>query len=502
MDTLSNIGLGLQTALSAWNLFYCFVGVFLGTVIGVIPGLGAITAIALLFPLTFQLEPTTALIMLAGIWYGTAYGGSIASILLHVPGTPANAVACFDGYPMTRQGRAGVALSMTAVSSFVGGSIGIILLMLFTPAIASIAYKFGPAEYFTLMVLGLVAASTISETSAAKGLAMVAVGVALGVVGLDMYTGASRFTFGTVHLHDGISLVAVVMGLFGITEVVTSIGKVSNTDFDPKNLTLRSLVPTRDDVRRSWMPMLRGSAIGSFIGALPGVGSAVACFLSYGIEKRVAEDPSRFGKGAIEGVIAPEAANNAGDQTAFIPTLALGVPGSPTMAIMLGALIIHGITPGPGLITNHPELFWGLVMSFWIGNLILVILNIPLVGLWVRLLLIPYSLLFPAILFFICIGTFSAASSVFDIWMVLMFGVVGYFLRLLTLPAAPLILGFVLGPLMEEHFRRAMLISRGSFSVFIERPISLGIVVATVLVLIWAIWSSLRQRQFLARAAA
>jgi len=494
MDIFSNIAIGLETALTLNNLFYCFLGVFLGTLIGVIPGIGVLSAISMLFPMTFYLEPTTALIMLAGIWYGTSYGGNTASILLNIPGTPANAVTCLDGYPMARQGRGGVALLMTTVASFIGGSIGIVLLMLFSPIIAKYALSFGSADYFSLMVLGLVAASTISEGSLSKGLAMVILGIMFGTVGADIYTGTPRFSFGVLELTDAISLIALAMGVFGVSEVIASVRKVNVGDIDPESVKFKAMKPTRDDMRRSWFPMLRGSSIGAFFGTLPGTGPSVAAFMAYAVEKRAAKEPERFGKGAIEGIMAPESANNSADQTSFIPTLSLGIPGSPTMALMLGALMIHGIAPGPTLMTDQPSLFWGLIMSFWIGNLMLVILNVPLIGIWVRLLTIPYHLLFPAVLMFICIGTYSVNNSAFEVWLVVFFGFAGYLMRIFNFPAAPLLLGFVLGPLMEEHFRRAMLMSRGSFSTFIDRPISATVLGITALLLIWGTWSAYKRR--------
>ncbi|ADO44026.1 conserved hypothetical protein (plasmid) [Ketogulonicigenium vulgare Y25] len=490
MSYLDNVLLGLETALSWYNLLWCFVGVFLGTLLGVIPGIGVLAAISMLFPLTFQLEPTAALIMLAGIWYGTSYGGNTASILLNVPGSPSNAITCLDGYPMTKQGRGGIALLMTTVASFVGGSVGIILLMAFAGTISAYALNFSSAEYFSLMLLGLVAASNISNGSIVKSLIMVALGVLFGLVGSDIYTGARRFDFGVLDLADGINLIALAMGLFGVSEVIASIGKVNGKDVDPKSVSLSAMKPTRDDMRRSWMPMVRGSSIGSFFGTLPGTGPSIAAFMAYAIEKRVAKQPERFGKGAIEGIMAPESANNAADQTSFIPTLALGIPGSATMALMLGALMIHGIAPGPQLMTEQPSLFWGLVMSFWIGNVLLVILNVPLIGVWVRLLMVPYNWLFPAgflsaVLMFICIGTYSVNNSAFDVLLVMAFGGLGYALRVLGFPPAPMLLGFVLGPMMEEHFRRAMLLSRGDFATFIDRPISAVVLGFTLLILLW-----------------
>lgn len=495
MDIFSNIALGLDTALSFTNLFYCFLGVFLGTLVGVIPGIGVLSAISMLFPITFYLEPTTALIMLAGIWYGTSYGGSTASILLNIPGTTANAVTSLDGYPMARQGRGGVALLMTTVASFVGGSFGIVLLMLFAPMISQYALRFGSPEYFALMLLGLVAASTVSGGSVAKGLAMVVLGIMFGTVGMDMYTGTSRFSFGILELRDSISLIALAMGIFGVSEVIASVRNVNVGDIDPESVKFRAMMPTRDDVRRSWFPMLRGSSIGAFFGTLPGTGPSIAAFMAYAMEKRVAKDPKRFGKGAIEGIMAPESANNSADQTSFIPTLTLGIPGSATMALMLGALMVHGITPGPGLMAEQPSLFWGLVMSFWIGNVLLIVLNVPLIGIWVRLLMVPYHLLFPAVLMFICIGTYSVKNSPFDIWLVVLFGFLGYLMRIFQWPAAPLLLGFVLGPLMEEHFRRSMLLSRGDFEIFINRPISAVVMTLTLAVLLFGIWSAFRAQK-------
>lgn len=503
MDMLPNLILGLQTATTPTNLLFCLFGVFLGTLFGVVPGIGALSAISMLFPLTFYLDPSTALIMLAGIWYGTSYGGSTASILLNLPGTPANAVACLDGYPMARKGRGGVALLMTTVGSFVGGSFGIVLMMLFAPMIAGYALSFGSQEYFALIVLGLVASTTISEGSAAKGLAMVVLGLIIGTIGLDIYTAAPRYTFGQINLDDGISLVVLAMGLFGVGEIMATVGKVDERVIDKKSASFAAMRPTREELRRSWMPMVRGSGIGAFFGALPGVGPSIAAFVAYAIEKRVSKHPEEFGHGAIEGVVSPESANNASDQTAFIPTMALGVPGSATMALMLGVLIMHGITPGPKLMTEQPDLFWGLIMSFWIGNVLLLVLNIPLIGVWVRMLLVPYHLLYPIVLMLICIGVFTVANNTFDIWMVALFGLLGYALRLFKYPTAPVLLGFVLGPLLEEHFRRSMLLSRGELSTFIDRPVSATVLALSAALLAWGIYASLKNaRQARLRVAA
>jgi len=493
MDFFDNLALGLSVAFSWSNLFWCFVGVTLGTFIGVLPGIGALAAVSLLLPVTFHLDPTSALVMLAGVYYGSAYGGSTASILLNLPGTPSSAVACLDGYPMSRQGRAGVALLMSALGSFIGGVIGILLMMLFSPLIVDAALSFGPPEYFTMMVLGLIAASTISTGTPIKGIAMVVLGVLLGLIGTDIETGTPRLAFDLPELFDGIGLVAIAMGLFGVSEVIASI-KVIRSGHIEKKITFRSMIPTRDDVRRFWFPVLRGAGIGSFFGALPGTGGVIASFVAYAVEKKVSSEPERFGKGAIEGVVAPETANNAADQTAFIPTMTLGIPGSVVMALMIGALMIHGISPGPQMMTKNPDLFWGLIMSFWIGNVLLLVLNIPLIGIWVRVLVIPYHVLYPAVLMFVCIGVYSINNSTFDVYMVMLFGGVGYIMRLVDLQPAPLLLGFVLGPLMEENLRRTLIISRGEFTIFMARPLSAAFIVVTLALLAWALWNALPRR--------
>ena len=491
---LHNIALGWQTAISPATLLYCFLGVLLGTAIGVIPGIGALATMSLLIPFTFYLDPTVALVMLAGIYYGSTYGGSTASILLNLPGLPHNAVTCLDGYPMAQQGRAGVALFGTTVASFVGGSIGIVLLMVFSPILVSVAREFRQPEYFSLIVMGLVVASAITPGTLVKGLAMVVAGILIGLIGTDIYTGAFRFTFGSIELMDGVTIVALAMGLFGVAEVITSIGN-AGVDKMYRRIGLKTMVPTRDDVRRSWFPMVRGAGIGAFFGALPGAGGTISTFISYAVEKRISKSPSRFGKGAVEGIMAPEAANSAGDQTAFMPTLSLGIPGTVNMALILGVMVMHGIQPGPRLMAEQPGVFWGLIMSFWIGNLLLLILNIPLIGVWVRILTIPYKLLYPAILMFVCIGVFTVRYSPFDVFSVLVLGAAGYGMRLLEFPVAPLLLGFVLGPMMEEYFRRAMIISRGSFWIFIERPLSATFLGITVVMLVWSIWSGRKAAQ-------
>jgi TctA family transporter len=442
---------------------------------------------------SFYLEPATALILLAGVYYGAEYGGSTASILLNLPGTPSNAVTCLDGYQMARQGRAGVALLTSTLSSFVGGTIGIVLMMGLTPLVVAFAMSITPADYFMVMLFGLIASASVGQGSVIKGIAMVILGVLLGTIGLDQNSAEVRFDFGFTGLSDGLSLVVLAMGLFGVSEVIASV-RSGQHGAVTQRVTMRSMLPTRDDFRRSILPTLRGTAVGSFFGPLPGTGPSISSFMAYAVETKVSRDPSRFGRGAIEGVAAPEAANNAAVQTAFIPTLALAIPGTPTMAIMLGALLIHGITPGPRFMTENPDIYWGLIMSFWIGNLLLLVLNIPLIGLWVRILNIPYRYLYPGILCLICIGVFSVSGNPFDIWLVLVFGLLGYGMRLFGFEPAPLLLGFILGPLMETNLRRALLLSRGDFTTLVASPLSATLVAIGVAVLGWVILRRLRRR--------
>lgn len=482
MELLSNLALGLSTATTPTNLLYCFVGVFLGTFIGVLPGVGPLAAVAMLLPVSFYLEPTTALVMLAGVYYGAEYGGSIASILLNIPGTPSSSVTCLDGYPMAQQGRAGVALFATSIASFFGGIFGVIVMVLLAPRLADFALLFQPAEYFSVMVLGLIAASVVSSSGALRGLMMVCLGILLGTIGVDVNSGETRFTGGIPELRDGVSLVVVAMGLFGVAEVMVSL-RGATQSYAGENVSGRDIFPSKAEWRRSFMPALRGSLIGSFFGTLPGTGQTVASFVGYATEKRISPSKAQFGKGAIEGVVVPEAANNAAAQTAFIPTLTLGIPGSTTMALMLGALMIHGITPGPQLIQEHPDLFWGLVVSFLFGNLFLLVLNIPLIGLWVRLLRVPHYYLYPTVIMLICVGVYGISNSLTDVWVTLAFGLLGYVLRLFRFEPAPMLIGFVLGPMMEEYFRRAMLLSRGDAMVFLERPGSAALLATGALLL-------------------
>lgn len=492
MELFNNLLMGLQVASDPTILWYCFLGVFLGTAVGVLPGIGALAAISLLLPMTYHMSPTAAIVMLAGVYYGAQYGGSTASILMNLPGGPASAVTCLDGYPMAKNGKAGIALFITTIASLVGAMIGLVLLVLFSPAIAEVGLKFGPAELFAMMVLGLVAASSMGTGSPIKGLAMVVMGVLLGMVGTDVNSGAARFTFDIPELMDGINLVALAMGLFGVAEVVRNIHGQDDSQKVEK-VTLRSMIPAREEMKRSYPAMLRGSALGSALGALPGVGPSIAAFMSYAIEKRVAKDPSQFGQGAVQGISAPESANNAAAQTAFVPSLSLGIPGDAVMAIMLGALIIHGITPGPMLINEQPEMFWGLVVSFAIGNLMLVLLNIPTISIWVSLLRIPFTWLYPAILVFVALGVYSVNNNHFDIYMVAGLGVLGYLFMLLRFEAAPLLLGYILGPMVEENLRRALLLSRGDPAIFFDRPISATLLYVTLAMLGWTLFKFLRR---------
>lgn len=484
MDMFSNLALGFSEVLSPVTLGFCLLGVTVGMLIGVLPGIGSMAAISMLMPLTFYLEPGQALIMLAGIYYGAQYGNSITSILLNVPGTPSSAVTALDGYPLSKQGKAGPAIFITTAASFFGSCFAIICLAFFSPAIANFALNFGSVEYFSLMVFGLITASVVAPGSQIKGIAMVLVGLALGLVGTDITTGTFRFTFGFIELTDGITLVAVAMGVFGATEVITNLNRPKHERGTAQKVSIRSLLPTREDMRQAVKPMLRGAPIGTFLGILPGAGATISAFVAYGIETRVAKDRSRFGKGAIEGIAAPETANNAAAQASFIPTLALGIPGDAIMALMLGALLIHGVQPGPQLISEHPEIFWGLLASFWIGNLMLLIMNIPMIGVWVKILSIPYRYLFPCILMLVCVGVYSVNNSAFDLMLVFVFTVIGFTMSVAKLSPAPMLLGIVLGIMMEDNLKRSMLLSRGDPMIFLERPISavlLGLSLAIIL---------------------
>ena len=493
MDLLNNLILGFGVALSLQNLMYCFIGCFVGTAIGVLPGIGPLVTIAMLLPITFNLAPIPALIMLSGIYYGAQYGGSTTSILVNLPGETASVITCLDGYQMAKNGRAGPALAIAAIASFVAGCIGTLLIGLFGPPLAEVALEFGAAEYFALMFMALVAAASLAHGDMVKSLAMVFLGLLLGIIGTDVNSGMARYSFGLPELTDGIGFTVVAVGLFAISEIVKNLENPEPQEVFTKEI--KGLMPTLHDLKVSTWPTLRGTAIGAFFGTLPGTGPAVSAFASYMLEKKIAKDPSIFGKGAIQGVAAPEAANNAAAQTAFIPTLTLGIPGSATMALMLGALTIQGIAPGPQVMTSKPDLFWGLIASMWIGNAMLVILNLPMVGLWVKLLKVPYHWLFPSIIMFCAIGNFSINNSAMDVYLCALFGILGYTLVKLQCEPAPLILGYVLGPLMEENLRRALLISRGDPTVFFTRPIAGTFMVLSILLIIIMVLPAIRKKK-------
>jgi len=499
MDILASFGQGLLVVLQPENLMYCFIGVFLGTFIGVLPGIGSMAAIALILPLTFYLDPTPALVMIAAVFYGAEYGGSTASILMNLPGTPAASITAIEGYPLAKKGRAGVALFSTAMASFGGGMIGLVVIIVLSPSLAKLALSFGPADYFSVILLGLVAASAVSNSGALKGIAIMVTGLMLGTIGIDLTTGDLRFTMGIPELRDGVHIVIVAMGLFGVSELIASIranigGKATQT------IDYNDFYPSKQEWKSLFWPIMRGGTIGSFFGALPGTGQTIAAAIAYAVEKRVSPQREKFGTGVLPGVAVPEAANNSATQTAFIPTLTLGVPGSPPMAMVIGALMIYGITPGPRLLVEQPDMFWGLVASFLVGNIMLLILNVPLIGLWVRLLKIPYKYMYPTIIVLVCMGVYSLNNNVFDIWLTLVIGAVGYVMRLFRFEPAPLLLGFVLGPLMEEQLRRSMLLSRGDPMVFLERPISATLIAITAGILIFALYTTERNRRR-ARAA-
>ena len=492
MDGVLGLMHGFSVALQPHNLLWCFVGVMVGNLVGVLPGMGVLSAISILLPLTFGMPPVSALLMLAGIYYGAQYGGAICSILLNLPCHPPHAVTCLDGYPMTQQGRGGVALGITMLAAVFGAAFGILQMMFMAPYIANIAFQFGPQEICALMLLGLLAGSTLSKGSAIKGIAMTLLGILLSLVGTDVNTGSERFTFGQIELADGLELVTVSLGLFGIAEFLKSVNILPTTGRQVR-LGFRDLRPQREDLRRAMPPILRGTVIGSLCSLIPGTGPTIASFISYAAEKKLSKTPGRFGHGAIEGVASPEASTHSAVQGDFIPTMSLGIPGDAVMALLLGALMIHGIQPGPRLIVEQPDIFWGLIASFWIGNLILVVLNVPMIGIWVRLLSVPYRYLYPTALFFVCIGVFAARNEMFDVAATLLFGGFGYLLLQLGFEPAPILLGFVLGPRLEENFRRAVLISRGSLSTFIERPISATFIALSAILLLTQVYLALRR---------
>jgi putative tricarboxylic transport membrane protein len=493
MEILDNLWLGFSVAVSPMHLLYALIGVMLGTLIGVLPGVGPVATIAMLLPITFNLDPVAALIMLSGIYYGAQYGGSTTAILVNLPGESAAVVTCLDGYQMARQGRAGPALATAALGSFFAGCVATLVIATVAPPLAEIALKFGPSEYFSLMVLGLVAATVLAHGSLAKAIAMVLLGLLLGLIGTDVNSGVLRFTFGIAELSDGIGFTAVAMGMFGIAEIVANLElKGAREVFTGK---VKNLFPTKEDFKRIWAPVLRGTGLGCCLGILPGGGAILSSFGAYTVEKKISKHPEQFGKGAIEGVAAPEAANNAGAQTSFIPMLTLGIPGNAVMALMIGALMIQGIAPGPQVMTEKPELFWGLIASMWIGNLMLVILNLPLIGMWIKLLTVPYRFLYPSILVFMAVGVYSLSNNPWDVLVMAVFGLLGYICMKLECEPAPMILGFILGPLMEENLRRAMLLSRGDPTVFFTKPISASFLVAAILLLVVVALPALRKKR-------
>jgi len=496
VEVLDNLILGAQVAFSWQNILYCLVGVLLGTLIGVLPGIGPVPTIAMLLPITFNLDPIAALIMLAGIYYGSQYGGSTTAILVNLPGEASSVVTVLDGHQMARQGRAGPALAIAAIGSFFAGCVATLVIATAAPPLAEVALKFGPAEYFSLMVLGLVAATVLAHGSLVKAIAMVVLGLLLVLIGTDVNSGVLRFTFDVPQLADGIGFVIVAMGMFGVTEIVANLeqgdkrevflGKVSH------------LFPSREDFKRSWASILRGTALGSCLGILPGGGAMLSSFASYTVEKKVSKHPEQFGKGAIEGVAGPESANNAGAQTSFIPMLTLGIPGNAVMALMIGALMIQGIAPGPQVMTEKPQLFWGLIASMWLGNAMLVVLNLPLIGMWIKLLKVPYRFLFPSILVFMNVGVFSLSNNPWDCLIMSVFGVFGYVCVKLECEPAPMILGFILGPQMEEYLRRAMLLSRGDPTLFfnpVEKPISFSFLLAALALLVIIALPNIRRKR-------
>jgi len=493
MDLFNHLALGFGVALTPVNLLYALIGALVGTLIGVLPGIGPVATIAMLLPTTYALQPVSALIMLAGIYYGAQYGGSTTSILLNMPGETSSAVTCLDGYQMARKGQAGAALAIAALGSFFAGCVATVFVATVAIPLSELALKFGPAEYCSLMILGLIGAVVLAHGSLLKAIAMVVLGLLLGLVGTDVNSGAARFAFGVPELIDGLGIVSVAMGLFGFAEILTNLESTEVRELITAKIG--GLWLTKQQFKEAWPAVLRGTGIGSILGLLPGGGAMLASFGSYALEKKIAKDPSRFGKGAIQGVAGPESANNAGAQTSFIPLLTLGIPENAVMALMVGAMTIHNIQPGPQVMTSNPGLFWGLVVSMWVGNLMLVVLNLPLIGIWIKLLKVPYRVLYPAILLFCAIGVYSINNTSFDVAQTAVFGLLGLIFVKLECEPAPLLLGFVLGPMMEENLRRAMLLSRGDPTVFFTRPISLGMLIAAAALLLLIVAPNFRKKR-------
>jgi TctA family transporter len=496
MDVLSNLAFGLGVAMSPENLLFCFVGVLLGTLIGVLPGLGPTATVAMLLPITFYLPPVSSLIMLAGIFYGSQYGGSTTAILVKLPGESSSVMTCLDGYEMARQGRAGAALAIAALASLFAGIVTTLVIAVAGPPLADIAVLFGPADYVALLTVGVIGAVVLAGGSVPKAIAMVLLGLLLGCIGTDVSSGDKRYTFDMIVLYDGLGFVPLAMGMFGIAEIIASLEETGGRGREMASIA--RLWPTRDDFRRSWPAATRGTLLGVVLGILPGSSATLSSFASYALEKRMSSRPEEFGKGAVEGLAGPEASNNAAAQACFIPMLSLGVPPNAIMALMIGAMMIQGIQPGPLVISSQPALFWGMIASMLIGNVLLVLLNLPLIGLWVRLLRVPYTLLFPIILVFCALGTYSLNNSVFEVGIMALFGVIGYVFRKTGCEAAPLMLGFVVGPMLEENLRRALVISQGDFFVFVQRPISAALLgLSAGLLLLMLIPSLKRKREAL-----
>jgi TctA family transporter len=493
MELLEHLALGFSVAFTLQNLAYCLLGCLLGTLIGVLPGIGPVPTIAMLLPITYVLPPVAGLIMLAGIYYGAAYGGSTTAILVALPGETSAVVTVLDGHQMARNGRAGAALAIAALGSFFAGCVATIVIAGFAPPLAEVAFKFGPAEYFSLMVLGLIGAVVLASGSLPKAICMILLGLLLGMVGTDVNSGVARYDFGIPELQDGIDFAVVAMGVFGFAEIMANLElRDQRVDITDK---VGSLYPNKQEFKESWPAVVRGTAIGCALGILPGGGAVLSSFASYTTEKKISKNPERFGKGHPAGLAGPESANNAGSQASFIPLLTLGIPGNAVTALMIGAMTIHNIQPGPQVMTSHPDLFWGLIVSMWIGNLMLVILNLPLVGLWVKLLKVPYRILFPAILVFCTIGVYSLNYNVFDIFMTAAFGLIGYIWAKLKCEGAPLLLGLVLGPMMEENFRRALLLARGDYTTFITRPLSATLLVLSLILVILVALPSVKKKR-------
>jgi putative tricarboxylic transport membrane protein len=494
MELLQNLAIGFGVAMTPANLLFALTGALIGTLIGVLPGIGPIATIAMLLPVTFHVDPISGLIMLAGIFYGAQYGGSTTAILVNLPGETSSVVTCIDGHQMARQGRAGAALAVAALASFFAGCVSTALIATFAPPLARVGQSFGAPEYFSLMVLGLIAAVVLSHGSVLKAVAMIILGLLVGLVGTDGNSGGTRFTFGITDLADGIDVATVAIGLFGVGEIIANLAQpeASRSIVSAK---ITRLWPTADDFRRSWPATLRGTALGSILGVLPGGGATLSSFAAYALEKKSAKDPARFGHGAVEGVAGPESANNAGAQTSFIPMLTLGIPGNAVMALMMGALTIHGIQPGPQIMTERPQMFWGMIASMWIGNLMLLVINLPLIGIWVQILRVPYRFLYLSILLFCAIGVYTVSNSAAAVLLAAMFGVLGYVFMRLDCEPAPMILGFVLGPLMEENLRRAMRISSGDPMIFLNRPISLGLLIAALVLLAMVTLPNIRSKR-------